>query len=122
MALEDRWESFLLMREKVLKALEEKREKKEIGNSLEAEVELTLSKNDDVEFLKSFKEDLPGLFLVSGVTLLPGPPAVGEEMTVKVSAARGLKCERCWNYRQTVGKDKMYETLCHRCVAVLKGV
>jgi len=121
-ALEERWERFLLMREKVLKALEEKREKKEIGNSLEAEVELTFSKNTDAEFLKSFKEDLSGLFLVSHVDVLSDHAVSGEELRVKVSRARGQKCERCWNYRETVGKDKNYETLCHRCVAVLKGV
>jgi len=122
LALEERWERFLLMREKVLKALEEKREKKEIGNSLEAEVELTLSKNTDAEFLNSFKEDLSGLFLVSHVDVLSDHAVTGEELRVKVSKARGQKCERCWNYRETVGKDKNYETLCHRCVAVLKGV
>ncbi len=120
-SLEEKWERFLLIREKVLKALEEKREKKEIGNSLEAEVELTLSKNEDTAFLKSFKDDLAGLFLVSHVGISLDPSVSGEEMRVTVAKARGQKCERCWNYRETVGKDKNYETLCHRCVAVLKG-
>ncbi|OIO37963.1 MAG: hypothetical protein AUJ72_03605 [Candidatus Omnitrophica bacterium CG1_02_46_14] len=120
-ALEERWARFLLVREKVLKALEEKREKKEIGNSLEAEVELSLSKNEDSDFLKSFKEDLPGLFLVSHVEIVVQHEVSDGELNVVVSHARGRKCERCWNYRETVGKDKKHETLCHRCVAVIKG-
>ncbi len=120
--LEERWERFLILREKVLKALEEKREKKEIGNSLEAEVELTLSKKEEYDLLKSFNDDLPGLFLVSRVETkfddLPG----GGDFRVLVTKARGLKCERCWNTRESVGKDKIHPTLCHRCVQVLKGV
>ena len=121
LSLEERWDRLLGMREKVLKSLEEKREKKEIGNSLEAEVELTLAKNEDAEFLKSFKEDLPGLLLVSRATVLSGGIEDSEGLRVAVAKARGLKCERCWNYRETVGRDKDYETLCHRCVAVLRG-
>jgi len=120
--LEERWGRFLLVREKVLKALEEKREKKEIGNSLEAGVELALSKNGDTEFLKSFKSDLPGLFLVSNVEVLNDPTVSDGELRVSVTKAQGQKCERCWNYRESVGTDKNYETLCHRCVTVLKGV
>ena len=83
---------------------------------------MTLSRNGDTEFLKSFKEDLPGLFLVSHVEIQAAREVSSEEMSVSVSKARGQKCERCWNYRETVGKDKAFETLCHRCVAVLKGV
>ncbi len=120
--LEERWGRFLVIREHVLKALEEKREKKEIGNSQEAEVELTLSGNDDLDFLKSFKDVLPGLLIVSGVTLKAGEVPAGGDLQVVVSKARGTKCERCWNYRETVGKNKDHPALCHRCAEVLKGV
>jgi isoleucyl-tRNA synthetase len=121
-ALEQKWEKFLVIREKVLKALEERREKKEIGNSLEADVELTVSKKEETDFLKSFGQDLPGLFLVSRAEILFNPALTGDGFEVKVVKARGLKCERCWNYRDTVGKDKEHATLCHRCASVVKGV
>jgi isoleucyl-tRNA synthetase len=117
--LEEKWERFLTIREKVLKALEVKREKKEIGNSLEADVKLSLSQNHDSEFLKGFK-DLPGLLLVSGVRVETKPAA--ENLEVEVTKATGEKCQRCWNYREFVGKDKEHPSLCHRCVEVLKGV
>ncbi len=120
--LEEKWERFLSFREKVLKALEEKREKKEIGNSLEAEVELALSKKEDFVFLKDFEKDLPGLFLVSGVRVAgSGAEVSGDGLGVTVTKAAGQKCERCWNTRESVGNDKEHKTLCHRCVEVLKG-
>ncbi|MBI2095079.1 MAG: isoleucine--tRNA ligase [Candidatus Omnitrophica bacterium] len=116
-ALEAKWERLLLFREKVLKALEEKREKKEIGNSLEAEVELALSKKEDLDFLKDFEKDLPGLFLVSGVRVAgAGPGASDGGWDVTVRKAAGRKCERCWNTRRSVGEDKEHQTLCRRCV------
>ncbi|HTL71338.1 MAG TPA: isoleucine--tRNA ligase [Candidatus Eisenbacteria bacterium] len=118
--LEDRWERFLGIREKVLKALEERREKKEIGNSLEAEVELALSQKDEIDFLNGFKDDLPGLLLVSSVRVAAGDPGPGETLKVSVSRSGGSKCERCWNWRSSVGKDKDHPALCHRCVDVLK--
>ncbi len=120
--LEARWGRFLEIREKVLKALEEKREKKEIGNSLEADVELTVSKNEDLDFLKSFRDTLPGLLLVSRVGIILNGSLGEQGMAVAVSKASGQKCERCWNWRDSVGKDKEHPALCHRCVEVLKGV
>ena len=99
----------------MLKALEEKREKKEIGNSLEADVELGLSNSGDRNFLESFKGDLPGLLLVSRVRLSEAAQGT-EGVQVRVQAAAGTKCERCWNWRDTVGKDKNHPTICHRCV------
>jgi isoleucyl-tRNA synthetase len=113
--LEERYDRFLLIREKVLKALEEKREKKEIGNSLEAEVELAVSKTDDFSFLESFGADLPGLFLVSSMKL------VLKEDQLLIRKAPGQKCQRCWNWRQEVGADREHPTLCQRCARALKG-
>ncbi len=121
-SLEEKWQKFLLIRDQVLKAIEEKREKKEIGNSLEADVELTFFRNEDRDFLKNFEKDLPGLLLVSHVTLATGSGANGSPMSVAVVKASGVKCERCWNYRESVGKDKEHPALCYRCADVVKGV
>ncbi len=30
------------------------------------------------------------------------------------------KCERCWNYRDAVGKDATHPTLCDRCVEAVQ--
>ncbi|MBI3252098.1 MAG: class I tRNA ligase family protein, partial [Candidatus Omnitrophica bacterium] len=120
--LEAKWEQFLLVREKVLKSIEEKREKKEIGNSLEAEVELTLSKTGDFDFLKNFTKDLPALLLVSDVNVTEEASPSADGLRVTVKRARNLKCGRCWNYRESVGKDKEHPALCGRCLEAVKGV
>ncbi len=117
--LEEKWQRFLILREQVLKRLEEKREKKEIGNSLEADVELTLSKTGSLDFLKSFEADLAALLLVSEVRLSVNAVLGNDGLDVKVAKARGKKCERCWNWRVSVGQDKEHGTLCDRCVKVL---
>ena len=121
-ALEEKWQRLFGIREKVLKALEERREKKEIGNSLEAEVELTLSKSGEFDFLKDFKAELAGLFLVSHVELRSDGLGSGETLSVAVRKARGQKCARCWNFCETVGKNREHPALCDRCSKVLKGV
>ena len=36
--------------------------------------------------------------------------------------ADGEKCERCWTYSTTVGEDKDYPTLCHRCSEVMHQI
>ena len=37
-------------------------------------------------------------------------------MSVNVVKAEGEKCERCWNYRASVGSVPEHPTLCDRCI------
>src|SRR5205823_8519578 len=72
------------------------------------------------KFLKHYERDLPGLFIVSQVELkevhhLPQSP----DFKVSVTKAEGIKCERCWNYRTTVGEDSVHPTLCDRCCGAI---
>ncbi|OGW91829.1 MAG: isoleucine--tRNA ligase [Omnitrophica bacterium RIFCSPHIGHO2_02_FULL_63_14] len=117
--LEARWERFLGVRDRVLKALEDKREKKEIGNSLEADVELTVQNSDEAEFLGSFGEDLAALMLVSDAKVTLGASGAGTP-AVAVRKASGKKCERCWNRRASVGADAVHPGLCRRCLDAVK--
>jgi len=39
---------------------------------------------------------------------------------VVVSKSTSKKCERCWNYREAVGKDATHPTLCDRCVEAVQ--
>lgn len=111
------WDKLLETREKVLKSLEEAREKKEIGNSLEAEIVLILSPQEE-EFFRKYKPLLPELFITSGVSFQTGE---GEYTQVKVVRAKGEKCRRCWNFSTYVGKSSEYPNLCQRCEEVVKG-
>ncbi|MBI3003690.1 MAG: isoleucine--tRNA ligase [candidate division NC10 bacterium] len=119
-ALGARWERLLGVRDQVLKALEEVRQAKVIGNALEAHVELHAG-SALYAFLEPSAADLPTLFIVSSATLHPDREVPEDALTVRVSRARGRKCERCWTYRESVGRDAEHPTLCDRCVSVLAG-
>jgi isoleucyl-tRNA synthetase len=116
-ALGERWERLLGVRDEVLKVLEEARQRKLIGNALEAKVEI-LAGHALLPFLRGYAKDLPTIFIVSAVDLKPAP-AGSPELTVVVHRAPGKKCERCWVYRESVGQSAEHPTVCDRCVAVL---
>jgi isoleucyl-tRNA synthetase len=107
------WERVFSIRDEVLRALEESRNAKEIGSSLEAKVIVTADA-ETTRFLMDYFDQLRYLFIVSQVEVHEGA-ALG----VKVSKADGAKCERCWNYSTRVGESDEYPTVCERCVAAL---
>jgi isoleucyl-tRNA synthetase len=98
----------------VLKALEEARQAKLIGKSLEARVRITVP-GDDIAVLEAHAAALPELFIVSQVELEPGETAL-----VTVERAAGEKCERCWKYSTAVGEDERFPTVCDTCSAALR--
>jgi len=113
------WTALLLVREQVMKALEEERSSKRIGKSLEAQVTITAA-DPLFPVLAQYKDQLRYLFIVSAVTLKQGSGNGTGGVHVEVKKADGLKCDRCWNYSTHVGEDKSYPTVCERCSAVLK--
>ncbi|TES85632.1 isoleucine--tRNA ligase, partial [Candidatus Aerophobetes bacterium] len=113
--LEIIWEKILRVREGVLKELEEAREAKTIGSSLEARVTIT-APFSELSSLKDLGNELKEVFIVSQVQL-----EEGEELKIRISRAEGQKCERCWNYSLDLGTDKEHPQLCGRCrKAILK--
>jgi isoleucyl-tRNA synthetase len=113
------WSNLRIMRDEVLKKLEEARNNKLIGTGLEAQVEITAS-DPVLSILKRYEGQLRYLFIVSGVTLAQGSGNGTGGVHVEVKKADGTKCERCWNYSSRVGEDRNYPTVCERCSAVLK--
>ena len=113
-----RSERLLGYRTQVQGALEGSRRDKVIGSSLEAAVELCADA-DNYEFLQSYQKDLTTLFIVSQVKLIPSGEAKGPLAIVAVKSSFG-KCERCWNYRDAVGKHADRSTLCDRCVEAVQ--
>jgi isoleucyl-tRNA synthetase len=122
-ALETKFDNFIAIRSEVTKVLEGHRQNKTIGNSLEAKVVL-YAEGEALEILKSVEKDLPTLIIVSQVEVHEGA-AEGEEATgrndlkVTVKPADGHKCERCWTYSESVGKNETHPDLCDRCAAVV---
>lgn len=110
------WERLFSIRDEVLKRLEESRNAKIIGSSLEAKVILTTDAAT-TRFLLPYYEDLRYLFIVSQVEVHEG-----DAMKVEVNKADGEKCERCWNYSTRVGEFAEYPTVCERCFAALSEI
>lgn len=114
------WTALHSVREQVLKALEEARNRKEIGKSVEAQIKLTAT-DPLFSVLDKYKPALRYVFIVSAVTLAKAESGNGTGgLAVEVSKAAGQKCERCWNYSTQVGEDRDYRTLCERCVPVVR--
>ncbi|MBO0726729.1 MAG: isoleucine--tRNA ligase [Blastocatellia bacterium] len=108
-----RYERLFEIRGAVTKALEEARNVDLIRRSEEAKITIT-APPDAKAFLESFGEDLRFVFIVSKVELREGA-----ELGVKVEAAGGEKCERCWHYTTDVGANPRYPGACRRCAANL---
>ncbi|MGH9516105.1 MAG: isoleucine--tRNA ligase [Terriglobales bacterium] len=116
------WAQLLSVRNQVLKSLEEARNQKQIGKSLEAQVKVTAS-DPAYSVLERYKPDLRYAFIVSQVDLQRGPSQNGTgHLAVEVAKAAGKECERCWNYSTRVGEDSNYPTLCERCTPVVKEI
>lgn len=114
--LNERWERIWEIRALVMKALEEARKEKRVGLSLDAQVHLHLPQKE-FQFLHPYEEELKSIFIVSSVALHQADQGV----RVEVLRADGEKCERCWNYDVSVGKNPQHPTACGRCVEALKG-
>lgn len=108
-----RYDRLFEVRDEVMKALEEARNAKLIGAGLEARVTI-VSDAETRAFLESFGEQLRFIFIVSRVDLEDGA-----KLEVRVEAAEGVKCERCWHYTTDVGSDERYHAACARCAASL---
>jgi len=106
----------LSLREAVLKELERAREKKLIGNSLEAEVRLRIPA-EDYGVVKKYEPELAALFIVSKATVEPG---TAPALEVRIGRAPGAKCPRCWNYSPAIGGAGDDSGLCPRCREVVR--
>jgi isoleucyl-tRNA synthetase len=107
------WVKLAEYRDMALKLLEEARQRKEIGSSLEAEIHCTFVESDR-EVVERFKNFLADLFIVSKVQIEYGP-----ETRFAVLKTAGEKCMRCWQIKTDVGKNFNYPNVCLRCAEVL---
>ena len=112
-----KWEFIYSTRETVNKVIEEKRNEKLIGKSLEANIIIHCGESL-YEKYNALTEELKDILIVSGVSA--SKDGNDEVPEIEVIKAEGDKCERCWSYSNTVGSDSEHPTLCARCAAVVK--
>ncbi|MBN2168585.1 MAG: isoleucine--tRNA ligase, partial [Actinobacteria bacterium] len=125
-ALEEKWSTLLALREDIYKRIEEERKKGSIGTSLEADVKI-YADGGALELLKDMIGELPMLFIVSkvevkGLSEYQETRNTDSDVEVEVLRAGGEKCNRCWNYSETVGELADYPDVCVRCAGVLETI
>ena len=126
--LESKWDKILNLREEVSKALELARQKKTIGHSLDASVQIYTDK-DTKQVLDNVTEPLDQIFIVSTVQVkslndtIPDNAYKSEEVSafIVVEKALGEKCERCWKYSEE-SQDYEESLMCPRCLDVIKTI
>lgn len=109
------FKTFFLIKEDVNKSLEDARNEKIIGSSLEAEVKIYAT-DEYKKVLESLQAYLKQLFIVSDVKLVDDELPIINKVGVSVNKFEGEKCERCWNY-----VDRTQDGLCPRCQNILKN-
>jgi len=114
-ALLPKWSRVKEIRELVNKDIEAVRTQGLVGASLQADVTVTVGAADHA-LLASLGEDLKFVLITSKANL-----ASGDALAVSVTPSLSTKCERCWHYRDDVGSDPKYATICGRCVSNLFG-
>ncbi len=114
-ALLARWSRIRELRDAVNKEIETLRAAGALGSSLQAEVTVTASAEDHA-LLAALGEDLKFVFITSHAEL-----RAGEAFGVEVRASGATKCERCWHWRDDVGRDPAHPGLCGRCSSNLFG-
>lgn len=121
----DTWKAFMDFRDNVLKALEEARNEKIIGKSLEAKV--TIYPNEQVgALLTALDADLAQLLIVSPDSFsiskeaAPENAMTFEDVAILVEKAEGEVCDRCRQVRTTVGEDEKLPNLCASCAHIVE--
>lgn len=123
-ATSEKWEAFLSFRDDVLKGLEEARNEKIIGKSLEAKVTVQVSENQKV-MLDALNSDIALLLIVSDfettTDVLENAQVFGET-TLRVERASGTVCIRCRAVREDVAthENEHLHDVCGRCATILE--
>jgi len=117
------------LRGAALKRIEELRNDKQLGGSLEAEVDVHLDAVS-IARIEGCRAELRFFFITSDVRVhtLDAAPADAIAATFGSAAAKVLvtpttatKCVRCWQHRADVGSEPDHPELCGRCVTNVAG-
>ncbi|QVK20022.1 isoleucine--tRNA ligase [Mycoplasmatota bacterium] len=109
-----KFDKFMSIRNDVLKALEEARNKKVIGKSFQAHLILYPDSNTK-ELLESLNANLQQILIVSKLDIATGTGEYKfEGLSIDVKSANGHTCARCW---QVV--DDVEDEVCPRCAEII---
>ena len=113
----------------ITKSLEAERSKGGIGSSFDAQINLLTNSENRYKYLESLQSGLPEILKVSAVEIVKvefldsakasniNYPDIG----IEVLKAKGKKCDRCWNYSESVGRNELHALLCGKCLSIIQG-
>ncbi|XFA99364.1 isoleucine--tRNA ligase [Candidatus Izemoplasma sp. B36] len=114
--VESLFDEFMGLREDVLKALENARNEKVIGKSLNAKLVL-YPKARVLNLIEKLGVNLAQVFIVSEIEIKKDGFGTykGTDVSIDVFKAEGITCDRCWQVVPEVNEDGV----CPRCAKVL---
>lgn len=113
---EAKWDKLMGLRDEVMKSLEELRQNQEISSNQQASVAITCDEELATIVNDFGTKNFAALCIISEVKI-----ATGDELTIKAGKCENEKCERCWNFLPTVGKNDSHPDLCERCIEVVEA-
>lgn len=120
----ENWCKFMKLRDDVLKALEDARNKKLIGKSFEAAVTIYPDKETKA-MLDDLDADFRQILIVSKLTIADGEaPENAEKLnnaSIVVEHAEGEVCPRCRMIRTDIGEDPKLPKICGRCAKIVEA-
>lgn len=120
------WQTVLIIKTAVNKALEKQRSDGVIGGSLSAEVRLYANEKYQT-ILQQLGDELRFVLITSSAdvkALTEAENAIDTEiegLKLSVNSSAHEKCVRCWHHRADVGKNAQHPELCGRCVDNVDG-
>ena len=131
--LQERWRRLRAVRDTVNVKIEQLRQQKVVGTSLEARVVLHAG-GETAALLEHYAAELPTLLITSEAevvraeTVAADDPRAADDdiwtepggsVSVEVTPARGVKCSRCWRYVPALAPAGPGGEVCVRCEAAL---
>lgn len=127
---DDNWLKLIELRENINVNLEKTRNCGKIGSALEADL-IFYAKGDLFNLLKQLESELRFVFITSDAKLeeYAKSSSVADNELIKlnddcnlvIKVSESLKCVRCWQHRDSVGKDEKHSKLCDRCIENIEG-
>ena len=109
------YNSFMDIRQKTFKKLEEVRKEGKIEANAQAEITYLTDDSTEISTLNFLGNDN----LVKSLIVAKFTYDKAEKRVVEIRKTSGLKCERCWNYFDEIEEDGEGHKVCPRCHKVL---
>jgi isoleucyl-tRNA synthetase len=111
-----KWQDIMYLRDRILKEIEEARNAKVIGDSLEAQIQLRFP-GALFQLVRDNRDLFKEILVVADIKL-----AESDDEGIEVEKSGGNKCPRCWNWFDEDTSQNPYPELCPRCNEVVKEI